>query len=211
MAKLSRREFSKLQRRAAILSAAQELFSERGFDGTTMQEVSGRAGLSKGTVYLYFKSKEELYLSVCVKGIAGFGERLVTAGDSVTGLEDRIKAVYLAYIRYSLEEPAVFRVLRDTFLEQVRKNLSRGTIEEITGFIKGWLENESRLIEQGIETGVFDAGLDPYMFSLLAWRLSTGLIELALLQDPMIVNRGELDDVFEQSIDLLIKGSRPDR
>ena len=78
-------------------------------------------------------------------------------------------------------------------------------------FIKGWLENESRLIEQGIETGVFDAGLDPYTFSLLAWRLSTGLIELALLQDPMIVNRGELDDVFEQSIDLLIKGSRPDR
>ncbi len=208
MTKLSKRESNKLQRRAAILSAAQALISEWGFKGTTMQEVAERAGLSKGTVYLYFKSKEELYLSVCVMGIAGFGERLEAAGRSASGLEDRIKAVYLAYIRYSLEEPAVFRVLRDTFLEQVRQNLSRSTIEETSGIIKGWLENESRLLQEGIDSGVFAADLDPYAFSVTAWRMATGLVELALLEDPIVVDPDNMQRMFEGSIDLLIKGSR---
>jgi AcrR family transcriptional regulator len=208
MPKPSRRESKKLQRRNSILVAAEELFSEKGFKGTTMQEVSGKAGLSKGTVYLYFKSKEELYLSVCVMGIAGFGERLEAAGRSAKGLEERIKAVYLAYIKHSLGEPAVFRVLRDTFIEQVRQNLSRSTIEEITGFIRSWLENESRLVQQGIDSGIFDTGLDPYAFSLLAWRMSTGLIELALLKEPIVVDLADLDRMFEKSIDMLIKGAR---
>ncbi|MBN2026072.1 MAG: TetR/AcrR family transcriptional regulator [Actinobacteria bacterium] len=211
MKELSKRESNKLQRRAAILSAAQELFSENGFKGTTVQEVSERAGLSKGTVYLYFKSKEELYLSACISGIAGFGERLVEAVSSARRLEDRIKAVYIAYIRYSLEEPAVFRVLRDTFLEKVRQNLSSKTIEETSSIIKGWLENESRLVQEGIDSGMLDADLDPYTFSIAAWRMATGLVELALLQDPIVVDPEDMQRVYEESIDLLIKGSRSAR
>ena len=208
---MSKREINKQRRRAAILSAAQELFSERGFEETTVQEISAKAGLSKGTVYLYFKSKEELYLSVCISGIAGFGERLEAASSSTKELEERIKDVYLAYIRYSLEETAVFRVLRDSFLEGVRKNLGRETIEETSGIIKGWLQNESELLQEGIDSGVFDADLDPYAFSITAWRTATGLIELALLQEPVVVEHADMEALFERSIDLLIKGSRSAR
>lgn len=206
MSEPSRRETKKTRHRNAILTAAEELFSKRGFKGTTMQKISEKAGLSKGAVYLYFKSKEELYLTVCIKGIAGFGESLEAAGARAKGLEARTKAIYLAYIRHSLEEPAIFRVLRDTFLEQVRENLSRETIEETSGIIKGWLENESLLLQEGIDAGVFDADLNPYAFSVNAWRMATGLVELALLQDPVVIERGELDAVFEWSIDTLIRG-----
>ena len=116
--------------------------------------------------------------------------------------------MYLAYIRYSLEEPAVFRVLRDIFLEQVRQNLSRKTIEETSGFIKEWLERESRLVREAIDSGRFAADLDPYTFSVAAWRMATGLVELALLRDPIIVDPDDIQQVYEKSIDLLIKGSR---
>ncbi len=208
MSEPSRRETKKTLHRNAILAAAEELFSRGGFKGTTMQEISEKAGLSKGAVYLYFKSKDELYLSICIKGIAGFGESLEAARKNAKDLEGEIKAVYLAYIRHSLEELDVFRVLRDTFLEQVRENLSREIIEETSGIIKRWLKNESLLVQEGIDTGVFDADLDPYTFSLMAWRMATGLVELALLQDPVVIERGELDAVFEWSIDMLIKGIR---
>ena len=208
MSTLSRRERERQQRRNDIVEAAEVLFSEKGFKATTMQEVSERVELSKGTIYLYFKSKEELYLSVCVKGVAEFGEDLVAAANAAGGLEEIIKAVYMAYIRHSLEKPAIFRVLRDTFIEQVRQNLSRATIEEISGIIRSWLELESGLIEEGIERGVFRQDLDPYGFSLTAWRTSTGLIELALLEEPGVADHAELDRFFEQSIDLLIEGAR---
>ncbi len=208
MSTLSRREREKLQRRNDIVKAAESLFSEKGFKGTTMQEISERVELSKGTIYLYFKSKEELYLSVCVKGVAEFGEDLEAAASGAGGLEDIIKAVYLAYIRHSLEKPAIFRVLRDTFIEQVRQNLSHETIEEISGIIRNWLELESGLIEEGIEHGVFRKDLDPYGFSLTAWRMSTGLIELALLKEPGVAQHEELGRFFEQSIDLLVEGAK---
>jgi AcrR family transcriptional regulator len=208
MSTLSRRERERQQRRSEIVEAAESLFSEKGFKGTTMQEISEGVELSKGTIYLYFKSKEELYLSVCVKGVAEFGEDLEAAASSAGGLEDIIKAVYLAYIKHSLEKPAIFRVLRDTFIEQVRQNLSRGTIEEISGIIRSWLELESGLIEEGIERGVFRQDLDPYGFSLTAWRMSTGLIELALLKEPGVVEHEDLERFFEQSIELLIEGAK---
>jgi TetR/AcrR family transcriptional regulator len=208
MSTLSRREREKQARKNAIIEAAEELFSEKGFKKTTMQEISGKAELSKGTIYLYFKSKEELYLSVCIKGVAEFGESLDAAVKGKKGLEGKIKAVYLAYIKHSLEQPAIFRVLRDTFIEHVRDNLSKSTIEEISGIIRTWLEYESGLIQEGIDSGIIDRNLDPYTFSLSAWRLSTGLIELALLKEPRVIDRKDLDRVFTESIEILIKGAR---
>src|SRR5918996_2480791 len=52
------------QRRAEILQAALELFSSKGFHDTTMEEVATAAGVAKGTVYLYFQSKEHLLLAL---------------------------------------------------------------------------------------------------------------------------------------------------
>jgi AcrR family transcriptional regulator len=208
MSTLSRREREKQDRKNTIIEAAEELFSEKGFRETTMQEISGKAELSKGTIYLYFKSKEELYLSVCTKGVAEFGESLEAAVKGGNDLEGKIKAVYLAYIKHSLEQPAIFRVLRDTFIEHVRDNLSKSTIEEISGIIRNWLEYESGLIQEGIDSGIIDPDLDPYTFSLSAWRLSTSLIELALLKEPRVIDRKDLDRVFAESIEILIKGAR---
>lgn len=208
MSTLARREREKQRRRSEILEAAEALFSERGYRATTMQEISEKVELSKGTIYLYFKSKEELYLNICVKGVAEFGEDLEAAARKAGSLEEIIKAVYMAYIKHSLEKPAIFRVLRDTFLERVRQNLSAATIEEISGIIRNWLELESGLIEEGIERGVFRRDLDPYGFSLTAWRMSTGLIELALLNEPGVAERDDIERYFEQSIELLIGGAR---
>lgn len=208
MAEISRRESKKLKHRQAILRAANELFSSKDYRETTMQDIADRAGLAKGTLYLYFRSKEELYLAVCVQGVSGFGESLERARSRVRGVEEKIRAVYLAYIRHSLEQPAVFRVLRDTFLEQVRRNLSPATIREVSNIIGDWLRNESELVREGMEEGIFRPDLDPYRFSVLAWRAATGLVELALLQEPLVIEKSELEDLFRESIDLLLRGAR---
>lgn len=62
------------QVRDRIVQAAMESFSQTGYDKTKMDDISRRLGLSKGTLYLYFKSKEELFLGVC--------ERNMKAGDN---------------------------------------------------------------------------------------------------------------------------------
>ena len=59
-----RKEREKLQKRQNIIDAAEIVFFSKGYDMTKMEDVAKEAEFSKGTLYLYFKSKEELYLEI---------------------------------------------------------------------------------------------------------------------------------------------------
>ncbi len=63
-----RKEREKLQRRMDIIDAAEKVFFSRGFESATMDEIAGKAELSKGTLYLYFKSKEDLQFAIFMRG-----------------------------------------------------------------------------------------------------------------------------------------------
>jgi TetR/AcrR family transcriptional regulator len=78
----AKRERRKDARPSELLAAALELFLEKGFAGTKVEEVAQRAGVSKGTLFLYFSSKEELFKAVVRENISGrfaeWGEELKT-------------------------------------------------------------------------------------------------------------------------------------
>src|SRR5512142_2099140 len=75
-------ERRKEARPAELLAAALELFVEKGYAGTRLEDVAHRAGVSKGTLYLYFENKEDLFKAV-VRGnvlpVLQHGEKLVEA------------------------------------------------------------------------------------------------------------------------------------
>lgn len=64
-----RRERRKESRPAELLAAALELFVERGYAGTRLDDIASRAGVSKGTLYLYFANKEELFKALVRENI----------------------------------------------------------------------------------------------------------------------------------------------
>lgn len=66
-----KRERRKEARPGELLNAALDLFVEKGFAGTRVEEVAARAGVSKGTLFLYFQSKEELFKAVVRENISG--------------------------------------------------------------------------------------------------------------------------------------------
>jgi TetR/AcrR family transcriptional regulator len=68
---LAKRERRKNARPGELLAAALELFVEKGFAATRAEEVAKRAGVSKGTLFLYFASKEELFKAVVRENISG--------------------------------------------------------------------------------------------------------------------------------------------
>lgn len=55
----------KAELKEKIIQAAIESFSQTGYDRTKMEDIAKRLGLSKGTIYLYFKSKEDLFVAIC--------------------------------------------------------------------------------------------------------------------------------------------------
>jgi TetR/AcrR family transcriptional regulator len=78
----SKRERRKEARPGELLAAALDLFVEKGFAATRVEEVAQRAGVSKGTLFLYFSSKEELFKAVVRENISGrfaeWGEEMNT-------------------------------------------------------------------------------------------------------------------------------------
>jgi AcrR family transcriptional regulator len=81
------------QKEELILSAALKLFSENGFLGTSMQNISKEAGVSKGNIYNYFESKDDLLEGVLIQGMNEFSSLLGSYSDGLKTEEDFEKAI----------------------------------------------------------------------------------------------------------------------
>jgi AcrR family transcriptional regulator len=94
---------------AEIMDAARKVFASKGFNATTMDDVAEHAGIAKGTLYLYFRSKREIFVAALVQGIRQLSkdtERRVEAASGVLGKID-------AFVRTRVE---YFESNRDFFL-----------------------------------------------------------------------------------------------
>jgi len=92
------RETKKRQTRKAILTAAIKLFSEKGFEETSIEELARAAGVGKGTIYGYFRTKQEIFLAFCEEEIEYVFTRLEQEGDPAAPLLDQI--VFLSMCQF---------------------------------------------------------------------------------------------------------------
>ena len=111
-------EAARAARRGQIIAAALACFARAGYHATTMADIAEQAGVSKGTPYLYFDSKEALFLDLHEEWNCGVGERVNAA---VAGLPEPARrsprqvlhAVAAAVARHVLEETETCRVLME--------------------------------------------------------------------------------------------------
>ena len=123
--KRARSDDEKEARKAAILAAAREMIAESGFDGVTMSGLAKRAGLAKGTLYLYVRTKEELFLLLYMVAMVEFVERFeaVTDPDDIAQAMTRqalgiplflpLFARLVAVIEANVADDALFSVKRE--------------------------------------------------------------------------------------------------
>lgn len=105
-----RREREREERRRAILEAAREVHREKGLAAATMDEVAQRAELSKGALYLYFESKEELFSALALRPLELLVERFdAIARSGARGL-DRVEHAMRAHASSLIEHRDVFRL-----------------------------------------------------------------------------------------------------
>jgi AcrR family transcriptional regulator len=89
----------------SLLEAAQELFAERGFAETTVDDVVARAGLAKGALYHHFRSKEEVFAAVVDAMQRSLATSVVAASLKGEGAIDRLKLGCRAFLRACLADP----------------------------------------------------------------------------------------------------------
>ena len=106
-----RRRLSAADRRTAILAAALEVFSERGFHEASLEDVAARGGVSKALIYEHFDSKRELERALLEMNVHELLGRVTAAITSVDGEEERLRAGIDAFLRFVEERPVAWRLL----------------------------------------------------------------------------------------------------
>ncbi|MCD6451919.1 MAG: TetR/AcrR family transcriptional regulator [Acidobacteria bacterium] len=150
--RLTKKEIIQRFRRREILRAAREVFAESGFEDTTMDKIAERAGISKGTLYLYFKSKGDLLIQAIaeiINTVYEMAERVLKA--DVSPLE-KVKLWISETMNYFEQNRPFFRVLQ---------NISgKVHIESMEGEIKKLMRRPievyalvGKILEDGVKEG----------------------------------------------------------
>lgn len=102
-------------RTAEILQAASRVFAERGFEPATMAEIARVAGVAKGTIYLYYPSKQDIYLATLRASAVDLTGRTRAAMDRAATVGEKIRAFIETRLRYFEAHRDFFRICDSAF------------------------------------------------------------------------------------------------
>ena len=196
MATRARREREKEQRRLSILRAARAVFFEKGFHRATVDDVAERAEVSKGTVYLYFESKQTILAHLL---LAALGELLQELGHAHAphldlSPSERLRRLCWAYLHFFEREPQYLQLLMAADHGRFRETVSAQVYEEVLQASLEGLNLAVGVIEKGVEDGMVTC-THPRQAAAVMWSALNGLLELMqhpLRREIVGVDRGAL-------------------
>ena len=170
-----RKRLSAEDRRAAILDAALGVFSRRGYNGASIDEIAQTAGISKALIYEHFPSKKDLHVSLLERHTQQIFVRLAQTADTDDPGEVRLRNGVDAFFEWVETHQQAFRLLfRDTFELDVAEVLNR-LQSQATGAIAALIASEPA--ERGPRDRETDFAL---AIEAMAQQLSGGAQSLAL-------------------------------
>ncbi|GGM27801.1 MULTISPECIES: TetR/AcrR family transcriptional regulator [Micromonospora] len=142
--------------RKSLIASALELFEQRGFDRTSVQEIADQARLTKGAFYHHFASKDDLLRHIQEEYL----QAQLTAIQQIEADSDDPKVRVAQLIRFSLTSVAEYRA-HVTIFYQERRYLTGDLFAEVTRK-RGLVESAfAGMIADGVDRGVFRADVDP--------------------------------------------------
>jgi AcrR family transcriptional regulator len=180
--KLSRKEREQLQRRAEVLQAALELFSQKGYHNVSMHEIAARAEFAVGTLYKFFKNKEELYKEILMQTAMLFYSALSKALEEKGDEYARVKNFLKTKCKLFMENILSVRLYFAVSGAGVSFNVRRGLETELRSFYDQVIQKLAAVFEKGIQKKIFRP-LDPYYLALALDSISNAFL-FCWMEDP---------------------------
>jgi AcrR family transcriptional regulator len=194
------------QRRSEILEAALHLFSSKGFHDTTMEEVANAAGVAKGTIYLYFQSKEHLLLALKRDFMQGLTDAVANiVADAIEQLEGGKGTDYRDIIDDIFDSVVEYHTTRRDAVEVVvRQSPSPDLVNEALELERDYLGLITSAFKTGMEYGLVHTE-DPEMTA----HLITAAIRDNIATSLCYGEPADLDRLVEASKQMLYKALAP--
>ncbi len=135
---------------AQILQAAEKLFAKKGFYPTTIDEIAKEAKSAKGTIYLYFNNKEDLFFSVIETKLDLLLDKIQEAVEKPGSASQRIKTAISIHLKFLEENKNFFKIMQ-SFPEGLKKKLERKLKGRVVEKQSRYIEILDRLIQEAID------------------------------------------------------------
>ena len=189
-----------------ILKAARKLFFEKGFKYVTVENIAKKAELSKGSVYLHFKSKDEIYSRILLNDIDKFHEKISDLLSNEACARDVLFRLADIYIDFFLKDRELFRILMKFMLNVNHRNLPdeiRDHLIKTTNRSADVIEN---ILRYGIEHHEFSPLMNLRQNKYAVWGLMNGIISLYLFTGQEAKKEEMIRATVHASLDVYMKG-----
>ncbi len=183
------------QRQQAIRSAA-AVFAEKGFHGSSTKDIAERMGIKQGSLYYYFKSKEEALGEVCLFGIEDYVHRMDGISRSDQPFEAKLMATITSHLSSYREKNEALKVHNDERLylpEEKRKRL-----KELGSSYRRSLEG---IFEEGVKSGALRDSIDCHFAAQAVIGICNAWGDV-IVRDPQL----DIFDIIQKCTDLLLNG-----
>jgi AcrR family transcriptional regulator len=204
-----RKEREKQRRREEIIDAAEKVFFSRGIENATMDDVAEEAELSKGTLYLYFKSKEDIHWAITHRGVKGLLIKMEKIVDQNKNAIDNLLLIADAFVKFTQNE----KQLANSIIFFEGCSIEKLNIDQDQ--IRNSFLNESpihlvtKLVKEGVEQNIIRDDMPVHTLSNILWSQLMGVLQVANrkkeLFDLVNITREEL---IENHFKIVLNGIR---
>ena len=206
MSSEERRKKEKENRKNSILKVARKLFFERGFKSVTVDLIAAKAEVSKGSIYLYFDSKEEIYTQILISANIERHKEIENFTKQDGSASELLLSFALDYVNFFMDNNELFRILMTFMLQSENMNL---TEEQNTQLIHTTNENVlaiSKILQKGVASGEFVSGIDFNQMRNAIWGMLNGIISLYIYTGSPEKRAERIRTIVKDNLSIFIKG-----
>jgi TetR/AcrR family transcriptional regulator len=205
---VSRSKRRKARTASAILDAAERLFLTRGYNATTIEDLSEAADVAIGSIYAHFGAKEGVY-SALVDRALELDRRYSDEGFAFgKGPLEHLVGMGEGYLRFAREHPAYFRLFRFPPPDRPSAEEAPGPAARIAERIGAEVARMAGLLRDAAEKGAIRS-VDPEPMARFIWAAWDGVIAAHLGPANMDISDAEFEQMLNQARESLVRGLLP--
>lgn len=206
MEEKKKREKGKENRKNAILKAARRLFFDRGFKAVTVDNIAAKAEVSKGSIYLCFESKEEIYAQILISDNIALYERIKNFSATEASAAQLLMEFARIYVDYFLNNNELFRILMNFMMHTGQMNLTEKQNKELIQSTNENIKIISEIIQKGIDSGEFSPIDNIRQMQNAIWGMLNGIISLYIFTGNPIKRTERIHSTVRDSLNIFING-----
>ena len=183
---------------AEILSAARKVIATRGYSDATVDEIAAAAGIAKGTVYLYYPSKKDIYLAALKQGLLELQERTRVTMQAASGIQDKLRGFVRTRIEYAEANRDFIKIYHSEFGNLTNAAACDGEFQQL--YLK-----QAKMLQSVLQEAVDSGEIRPLRSDFAAFIIYD-MVKGVMMQRLMEWTAGGMEEDIELLNDLVWKG-----